>query len=770
MEIPARKHPKAACEICPWREVGKYVPSQFPAGSARLAVVGEAPGAQEARSGIPFTGPSGELLESVLNYHGIERKDIALINTVSCRPYGPTEKPPKQVISACNERLEYDLEKAAAPKILAVGGTSAQVLLNTKTKITKLRIGWDRSSKYGPVISTWHPAFCLRTPDAFPSFVTDVGKLFNDPLSWRPPIYKVFNDPTTALVAINRLSSVDKVVIDIEAASDKDLDDSHPENYEILCVGVAYTKSQAVVFGDRVFKDEACIAAFAKLIEKVPVEAWNGKFDMLGLSPLFGVKKLSGDGMLRSYVLDERPRQHGLKDRAVEDLGAPRYDEEIQKYVKGKDGSYAKIPKPILYKYNAYDACSTWDLIEQQESKMSADNKKLHKFLIEAANELMHIELNGIYFDLEYNQHLHEVYEEKLDKSEAEIEAAIGKKLNPRSPIQIQRYFAEHGYTIPTTSKDFLKQIRLSLRDPVGPFVDLLLVNRRFGKLYGTYVKGLRRKVRDGKIYTTYSLHATTSGRLASRNPNLQNVDRDKDIRNQFVCLPGHVFVQGDYKQAEGRTIAHLSKDEYLLSLFRNTKVDIFNNLCMQIWGEGEWWNNQVLKKERRVSIKSVFYGLSYGREAKSIAHELGISLSESVELLRDFKELIPGVVAWQQSVKQQTLNEQELWTPFGRKRTFHLITNENLKDVLNEALSFQPQSIASDICLRAAIRLRPRLEGIALIRLLVHDSIVAECAEKDKEEVAKIMVEEMVRSAAEFTDLVPFTVDTTYATRLGEL
>lgn len=744
------------------------MPSLIPKSDIKLAVVGEAPGPQEAKTGIPFTGPSGELLDRVLEHHGYNRQNVALVNSVSCRPHGPTEKPPKAAVSACAARLHDDLTRAKAPMIVAVGGVGAQSLLGTSKPISKLRIGPAKESIFGPVIATWHPAYCLRTPDAFPSFVRDIGKINGiDIPPWKPPKYKVFNDPDVALEAIRRLLNVDKIVIDIEAASDKDIDDSHPEDYELLCVGVAYAQGQAVVFGSRVFQDSRCIDAFSKLLTKAKIGGHNLKFDLLGLSPVFGVMRAGFDTMLKSYVLDERPRQHGLKMRAVEDLNAPQYDDEITQYVKGKDGSFANIPKDILYKYNAYDVGVTWDLDEFLSLRMSPEQFELHEFLISAANELMHIELSPLHFDLEYNAQLEIEYSDKLKFSEEQINDHLGFELNPRSPLQITRFFAEHAnMVIPTTSRDFMEKLREKVDGNLGQFIDLLLENRKLAKLYGTYVKGLRKKVKDGRIYTTFSLHGTTSGRLASRKPNLQNVARNKSIRNQFTAAPGKILVQSDYSQIEGRVIATLAKDEYLKRVFSDPTIDIFDDLCDQIWGVGNW------DKENRVSIKSIFYGNAYGRKAKSIAHELKKPVVYAQNLMNQFKQLIPGVVAWQASIRTAVLNGEDLSTPFGRKRTFHLLTNDNLEDVINEALSYKPQSIASDICLRAAIRLRPMLKERfdADIKLLIHDAIVVECTPEVKHLVITCMEEEMVKSAKEFTDWIPFKVETTSAFRLGEL
>lgn len=771
MDPVVRKHPLAECEKCPWRETGAFVPSLVPKGNLKVVVVGEAPGSYEAKTGIPFTGPSGELLDRTLEHHGIKRSEVALINICSCRPAGPTEKPPKTAIAACSGRLRADLERALNAgndlPILAVGGTSAQTLLSDSRAISKLRIGPYRDSQYGKIIPTWHPAFCLRTPDAFPSFVRDTGKILGDIIrTWVEPQYRVFEDPDVALVALRRLLAVKKIVIDIEVASDKDIDDSHPEDYDLLCVGIAYAKGQAVVFGAEVFKDARCVEVFSELLDTVNIIGHNVKFDLLGLSPLVGLKKAHADTMLKSYCLDERPRQHGLKLRSVEDLGAPKYDEEIAEFTKGKDGSFANIPKPLLYKYNAYDVCCTWDLNELFDIQMSPEQHGLHGFLIDAVNEIMHIELEGINFDEKYNDELAVEYMEKLAKSEAEIQAHVGYELNPRSPIQILLFFANFGLILPTTQREFLEKLREELDGDLQKFVDLLLNNRNLTKTFGTYIKGLRKKVKDGKVYTTFSLHGTTSGRLNSKNPNVQNIKRDKPIRNQFTASPGRVLIQADYSQVEGRTICVLAQDEYLRDIFSDASKDIFNDMCDNIWGAGHW------DKENRVSIKSIFYGYAYGRKAKSIAHELDKPVAYAQALMEEFKRLIPHVVLWQAEIKHRVLSGEDLTTPFGRKRTFHLITNDNKEDVLNEALSYMPQSIASDICLRAAVRLRPMLKQQynAGTKLLIHDAIVVECDPHDTDAVIELMVKEMMRSGEEFSDYVPFRVDTKAGFRLGDL
>lgn len=770
------KYPGANCQECPYKENTAFVPTQYPSKPIKLVLIGEAPGQQEAKTGIPFTGPPGDIMNNVLKHHGFSRDEVLVTNACLCRPFGPTDKPPKAALAACADRLHREIRESGADTIIAVGNTGAQAVLDDGGTITTLRVGPPKPYKYDDnirVIPTWHPAYCLRSPDAFPALVSDIGKLVERSRpAWVEPDYKIFDDPEIAIKAIQAL--IDKagpeIVIDIEVGVEKDFDYAHPEDYQLLCIGIAYDDSKAVVFGEKCFENgpwyEQVVEAFKRLFRVKKIIAHNGKFDLRGLSPIFGVQKLWFDTMLAHYSMDERPGGHGLKVLAVELLGAPKYDDEIKKYLpKGAKKSYADIPRKILYHYNAMDVACTWALFKRFIKEMDERAWRVHNFVIEAANQLIHLELSGIKFDDMYNKELSEEYLTDIENLLRKIQHLVGYEINPASPQQVTKYFLDQQIRVKNTSKDFLEEIRPRLQGEVASFIDLLLLHRRAAKLHGTYIKGLAKRTTYGKVYTTYVLHGTTSGRLASRNPNMQNIDRAKRIRNQFtVEHPDHVLMQLDYKQAEGRVITTLARDEYLRDIFNDESRDLFSEFCNDIFGAGNWG------KEERVRIKSVFYGLAYGREARSIAHELDITVPEAQDLLSNFKALIPATVAWQQKVTKQVLNGEDLITPFGRKRSFYLITNDNRRDVVNEALSFMPQSTASDICLSALIRLRPMLEGLATVRLTIHDAIVVECHKDVQPDVAEMMRQEMVGSGERFTDFCKFAVDVSVGQRLGEL
>lgn len=767
------KAPYAECWHCPFQN-DPFVPTFNPKPLSGLAVVGEAPGAYEAARGIPFTGPSGRLLDQVLAHHGFNREDVMLTNTCLCRPEGNAD-PPKAAIAACKPRLDFELAESGVDKILAVGGTSASNLIDLKKKISYLRIGPPKPYIENPqvqVVATWHPAYSLRSPDSFPSLVSDVGKLRGRTYPiWNEPFYRVFEQVDSALEGIQRLWGVPgPLVIDIETGIDKDDEYEHPDHYELLCIGISYGVGKVVVIGTKALRNKLVIEKLGELFRDKKIVGQNIKSDIAGLDPLFGRIEAAGDTMLQSYTMDERPGLHGLEKMGIEQLGTPPWKTNFKKLVP-RGGNYANAPRKALYRYNATDVHVTRTLWDLYNERMNEREHGLHKFLMRAANAIVNLELAGINFDLDYSKELTVPLEEELDQLETKLSGIAKVNINPRSPLQLMRWFNSRGLTPPNTQADTIEDMANKVSDKfVKEFIEQLLLHRRGTKLYGTYVKGFQKRIYNGKIYTTYTLHGTTSGRLASKNPNMQNIVRDKRIKRQFTVEDWeYTLIQADYKQAEGRVIATLAQDEYLASIFRDPTRDIFDELCNDIYGVGNWVT------ENRVSMKSIFYGNAYGRGVNAITLELQqqgskITLEETKALMREFNIRISSVVAWQASIKHRVSSGEDLLTPFGRKRSFHLITDQNKHDVYNEALSFPPQSIASDITLTALIELQPKLQGLATTRLSVHDALIVECKKVDAGRVVDIMKTEMIAAGKAFTDYVPFVVDVSMGSNWGEL
>jgi DNA polymerase-1 len=402
--------------------------------------------------------------------------------------------------------------------------------------------------------------------------------------------------------------------------------------------------------------------------------------------------------------------------------------------------------------------------------------------MVAASVQLMYLELNGITIDRAYQNHLRGIFAGRLEPIEQELNSIVQAPVesrepdiinsgtfNPRSPKQVREYLETQSIRTDTTDADTLTRIleRLDRDTAAASFIRTLLIHRRQQKLYSTYVDGIRKRLYRGRVYTTYLLHGTTSGRLASRNPNLQNIVRDPDIRRQFsVSHPENVLIQCDYRNAELRVIATLARDEYLRGLLSNPdpKYKFFNELSDQLYGQGQW------SKEDYIRTKAFVYGIGYGREPYSIGLEFNMQPAEANRLYNDFMDLIPATAQWQREVRKKVLAGDDLITPFGRRRRFWLITDQNKKDVLNEALSYLPQSTASDICVAALTDLRPMLRGLGFIRLTIHDAIVTECHESKADQVGTMMQEVMMSKGRDFTDYVPFPTDISVGKTWGDL
>lgn len=785
----ARKHPLAHCETCPFGcDSTKPVLGRGPEGHVEIAILGEAPGQYEDFAGRPFVGPSGQILDEILRNNDIDRSKVWVTNAVACRPED-NATPNADAIAACSPRLMDELVMHAPTYTIAAGATAAKAL-GLNGAMAKIRIGPPKSvelvasydagdvlTSHTMVIPTFHPAYGLRLADAIPTIDFDISKAVKGTTTepWHAPQLVVADDIDTAGDAILDLWEMPgPFSVDIETGFEKDDSDFHADQRPLLCIGVGYEPGKVVVFGKNVMTDSRVMENLALLFREKHLTMHNGKSDVAGLYPVMGRVNLTYDTMLEHYVLDERTGGHSLGQLGIELVGTPEWKSLVKPYLaKGKEKNFADIPLDILYRYNAIDCDVTYRLhLAFWGELVKQDRARVATMLVQAAKELVHLEMDGIGFDMPYSIKLSEDYQEALKINEGRMEELLGEPINPRSPKQLLELFKRRGWYIPmekrkqTTAAPALtaaleRGIYADATDATD-FLELLFENRKLSKDDGTFVRGLQKvavKLADDthRIHTTYTLHVATTGRLSSKSPNLQNVKDVAALRRQFVVgQPGDLFLQGDYSQVEGRVIAVLSGDEYLGSLFRNADRDIFDELSVAMYGS--------LIKEKRRLLKTFFYGIAYERTAHGISKGFGIPLDEADRQFKEFKALIPGVIDWQEETWQKVQDQGYLETSFGRRRHFPLITNRNKDDVRREAMAFVPQSTASDICLTAFTRMRPHLDSTPIsARLTIHDAIVVETPAAMLDTAENIMTSFMVASgnywAREQHSDVPFAV-----------
>lgn len=767
-EVP-RKHPLAKCEECPLAgKVGRYVPSSFPEnGKAKIAFIGEAPARTEVSKQEVFVGPSGQLLNKVLDHYAVRRSDVFLGNACSCRYPDSMAELPIAAIEACRPRLEGELLETGVETLVAMGNSAIKGVAqpqDIKTGVTKFRAGPPKQSRFPGIslVPTFHPAACLRNQGNFPHMVDDIGKAvaIDPPTGWYEPeiviVDHLYSNAMNIMREITALNRGQGIVIDTESGQEKDSSYGNTHLSSLLCIGVGpldpTNADRVFVFTKETLSSPFVRQEFMKMLQACGVIAHNGKYDLGVLNAALAVDHplpLTFDTMLAHYALDERSGIHGLKYLATEFLGTPDYEGEIKPYIAGGK-SYANIPTELLHKYNAYDVHATRLLYsffsnQIEERGLSSINAHLHR----VSAMLTLVESRGLGFDMEYSDEL----ESRLLDEQERVEASI--PFNPRSHVQVKKYFSEFKIKLPDTREETLVHLVDKLPDGAitKTMVERILSARGYTKMLSTYVTGLQEKVTDaGTIHPSFLLHSTTTGRLSSRNPNAQNIPRAKELKRQFVpSRSNHVLIQCDYSQAELRVLTWLAKESSLRDLFNDPTKDIFIELCTSMFPEYLSWS-EAMQKEFRTLIKTFAYGIAYGRTAAGIASDPNFKMDvrQAAKHMQAFQAMIPNIREFQDDVIRQIHSGKDLINPFGRHRRFYLLTEQNQSSVHNEGMAFLPQSTASDICLEAACRCQR--DGVD-IRNLIHDAILAEATIDEAPQVMALIQKHMADVGREITD-----------------
>lgn len=400
--------------------------------------------------------------------------------------------------------------------------------------------------------------------------------------------------------------------------------------------------------------------------------------------------------------------------------------------------------------------------------------------LLPAANFLRDVEMHGMIYDVDAAADLFEnELRPELNSLTQEMRELIGKPLyKPSSPMQTAvLFYDEWGIKHALQQRpDKQRSVDDAARKEVleGRFkaktddVDLVLTFTekldRFAKVQkqtSTYIISLIEQALpdpEHRIYTNLNLHTTVTGRLSSTKPNLQNITRAKEdlpnIRNLFKAPQGRVFIQADYSQAELRCIAQESGDVELTRIYEKG-LDLHTEVATMYYGPN-------FTTEQRVWCKGMNFGVAYRQSAKTFQEKHKIPEAEGQKFIDWWWARFKGVAKWEKEVERRVHNPGYIESPFGRRRRFHLITEENRQASYREAINFGAQSPASDFTLIAGMRVAENTDPArAAITLLVHDAILAEVDDDYADAFGRVVVDVMSdtpRSTLNWT--VPFTAD----------
>lgn len=343
--------------------------------------------------------------------------------------------------------------------------------------------------------------------------------------------------------------------------------------------------------------------------------------------------------------------------------------------------------------------------------------------------------------------------EVQLKTLEQHIYEEAGGPFNINSPKQLgevlfERLQLPHGKKTKTgwsTNADVLEKLRWE-----NPIVEEVLQYRQYAKFRSTYCDGLLKVIApDGRIHTSFQMTVTATGRLSSTEPNLQNIPTrtqlGSEFRRMFVPADGCVLVDADYSQIELRLLAHIADDEAMKQAFL-TGEDIHTVTAAQVFGVP---SDQVTK-QMRSHAKAVNFGIVYGISAFSLAQDIGVPVYEAKEYIETYFERFPGIRRYMDEVVAQAKERGYVETLMHRRRALPELaaSNFNTRSFGERVARNMPiQGTAADVIKLAMVRVDERLhkENLkAKLILQVHDELIVECPEEEKETVARLLTEEM--------------------------
>jgi len=760
---PKAEH--AVCDKCPLKS-RSFAASTGPT-DAKIAVVSRSPGYYEAIRGKSFSGPSGRILDHLLQIHGADRKEVFTTNAVLCQADG-TEEGFGLALACCEPRLKAEIKNADT--IIAAGREATYSILGVSN------IGQNRgyphfiqeNGKQQRVIVTNNPAVVLRDDATYPELVRDF-RLAIAPLP-TPTLPKVRYTENI----VEAREWVEQIIPTLTPgtllASDLETRSEGGYHNRIVCAGFSTRPERAIVFGESVcYNNDFTQNYLRRLYEIDGVDyLWhNGKFDVKVLRRNGINARVDHDTMLISWCLDERPGDpdsgaggHALEWLLKDELGWPNYEPPTVRQFK-KDGILKDAKhRHDLYMYNGADTAGSVALFEVLKARAINDNvweRPYLLMLIRLSEALARVEMQGTLYDAEESCNILErVVWPKLRAQRAAMRELCGVSLlNPNSPKQVEKLLYEDwGLThnlmrsrIETEGKrstdQFVREEILKVgfgcnenvvhRDTFKLFVQTLDEFKELDKQRGTYLEGLvLKRHKDGRIYTEFKIHGTESGRLSGSKPNLQNITRTKEglpnIRSAFVPDPGCVFISADLSQAELRTIAQLSGDGQLQSIYTDTARSLHREVAAQFYGEDYSY-------EQYVVAKNINFGVAYWQSAHSFAQMYHIPQEEAQKFIDFWWGRFPDVWDWTKKMEHFVLKKGEIQSPFGHKRRFYVIPQDQTGriHVVKEGINFLPQNIAANITNWALCRFCEWLTQtdkwhLANPRITVHDSILVNC------------------------------------------
>ncbi len=520
---------------------------------------------------------------------------------------------------------------------------------------------------------------------------------------------------------------------------------------------------------------DACLKKLKPILEEKPIIGQHIKFDRNVLVNYdIHINSIENDTMMMSYVLDSTATRHNLDDMANHylNLKTTTFEEVAGKGVKQL--TFNKVNLNVASDYAAEDADITlqmYDTIGEHLKKQKTLQKVLKDIELPLIPVLSDMEQKGTVIDSDILNLQSKNLGQRINGLEEQAFSMAGKEFNLSSPKQLQEIlFDEMNIPViektpggqPSTAESVLQELAKQYELP-----QVILEHRTLSKLKSTYTDRLPEQISEktGRVHSTFHQAVTTTGRLSSSDPNLQNIpiktEEGRMIREAFVAPKGFDLISIDYSQIELRIMAHLSKDEGLITAFENGE-DIHSATAKEVFGSAD-------DQDRR-SAKAINFGLIYGMSAFGLGKALGVTRPEAADYIASYFGKYPGVKIYMDEMKAKAKDQGYVETAFGRRLYLPGIHSGRTRMAAERAAINAPmQGTAADIMKLAMINMHDYIKGtgkdIHLI-LQVHDEVIVECPEKD----TKTTLNALEQIMTDVTKLsVPLVVESGVANNWGK-
>ncbi|WP_342359435.1 DNA polymerase I [Terrarubrum flagellatum] len=507
-------------------------------------------------------------------------------------------------------------------------------------------------------------------------------------------------------------------------------------------------------------ESSAAIARLKPLLEDLSVLkiAHNAKFDMLLLRQ-HGIDVAPiDDTMLISYALDSGLGGRGMDELSEKHLG---HKPIAFKDVAGSGRNavtFDRVPLDRATAYAAEDADVTLRLWRALKPRLIAEKMTNVYETLERGmpHVLMRMEERGIAIDRNMLSRLSGDFAQSMARLEDEINELAGEKINPGSPKQIgDILFGKFG--LPGAKKTATGQwstgagVLEDLSEQGHALPSKLLEWRQVSKLKSTYSDALPDYVnpRTHRVHTSFALAATTTGRLSSSEPNIQNIpirtEEGRKIRRAFIATPGNKLVSADYSQIELRVLAHIAHIPQLMQAFADG-VDIHAMTASEMFGVPVKGMDPMVRRR----AKAINFGIIYGISAFGLANQLGIAREEAAAYIKKYFERFPGIRDYMDQTKKVARDQGFVTTIFGRKCHYPQIKSSNPSErafMERAAINAPIQGSAADIIRRAMMRMESALAHhklAARMLLQVHDELVFEVPDSEVKATMPVIISVM--------------------------